>query len=210
MIVIGMAGRAGSGKDTVADRLVETHGFVKFSFSDSLYDEVQRAFNLPDQELLRNRATKEKPTPLLAPGQCSDKAFVEVVRGINREYNGALPLTPREVLQWYGTEYRRAQNPNYWLERAAHWMLDQRSKGHVRFVNTSVRFADEAEFVRSNNGAVWHVLRPVLPSMANEGHVSEKPLPIRVGDVVLKNVGSIADLNVKVDEAATFVGRWVA
>ena len=71
MILIGLAGHAGSGKDSVADYLVSRYGFVKSSFSDALYREVAAAFGLPDESLLRDRATKEVPTELLAAKKCS-------------------------------------------------------------------------------------------------------------------------------------------
>jgi dephospho-CoA kinase len=59
VLIIGLAGKAGTGKDTIADYLVRKYGFVKFAFSDALYQEVQDAFGLEDQDLLRNRDTKE-------------------------------------------------------------------------------------------------------------------------------------------------------
>ena len=44
-MLIGIVGLIGSGKDTVAKRLVDKHGFVKDSFAKSLKDAVSAMFN---------------------------------------------------------------------------------------------------------------------------------------------------------------------
>lgn len=210
MILIGTAGRAGAGKDEVANVLVREHGFRKFSFSDRLYDECQQAFELPDQELLRDRKTKDTPAFELMLFRCTDKAFVDVALNVLHEdpyYAGrqgeflSMALSPRWVLQVWGTEYRRKQDPAYWLNRAHEWLDSEREVGRDRFVNTSVRFTNECEFVRSCNGSVWHVLRKDLPPMDNATHVSEKPLPIRFGDFVIYNEGTLHQLQLRVDWA---------
>ncbi len=45
MVVIGIMGAAGSGKDTVAGFLVENHWFKKMSFAKTLKDIASVAFN---------------------------------------------------------------------------------------------------------------------------------------------------------------------
>ena len=39
-MIIGLTGKIGSGKDTVADFLVENYGYTKVGFSDVMYDAV--------------------------------------------------------------------------------------------------------------------------------------------------------------------------
>lgn len=196
MQFIGLAGRAGSGKDTIADYLVEKYGFVKFSFSDALYKEVQDAFGLSDQSLLRDRETKEQYTPWLALINCIDVEFVKVaVEELNSEhrkhglepllYPTEMDLSPRWILQQWGTAYRRAQDPLYWIKKADQFVqafkevADPDSCGGI--VNTSVRFPNEVEYVRSQGGSVWHIHRNSLPPMDNAGHVSEQPVPFEFG-----------------------------
>lgn len=183
MFVLGLAGAARSGKDTVADYLVKRYGFVKFSFSDALYREVQQAFSLPDQSLLRDAATKDTPSDRLIALNCLDDDFIKVVaEHMPGYYMADVPMSPRQVLQWWGTEYRRAQNPNYWLDKASDF-LDAMCYGTIypehapqHFVNTSVRFPNEQAWIHSLDGNVWHLRRDGLTGVAD--HVSERPLPV--------------------------------
>jgi len=46
-MIIGICGLIGSGKGTVADILVEEHGYQKLSFADALKDGVAAMFNWP-------------------------------------------------------------------------------------------------------------------------------------------------------------------
>ncbi len=76
MKLIGLSGPARVGKDTVADYLVENHGFLKFSFSDSIYREVQRSYGLFDQSVLRANETKDTATSLLALNLANNKVLI--------------------------------------------------------------------------------------------------------------------------------------
>lgn len=128
MRIIGLHGPARSGKDTIADYLVATYGFMKFAFSDALYREVANAYGLPDESLLRGDATKDNTTPRMALDRCNDPVFSELARSAILEAHQGLAfprsigLSPRWVLQQWGTEYRRAQNPDYWVEQGDLWM----------------------------------------------------------------------------------------
>ena len=50
-MLIGICGLIGSGKGTVADTLVNDHGFTKISFADKLKDSVATMFDW-DRNLL--------------------------------------------------------------------------------------------------------------------------------------------------------------
>lgn len=208
MKIIGLAGRAGCGKDTIADYLVEKYGFLKFSFSDALYDEVQKAYDLWDQSLLRDRETKDTPTPRLARWACSDLEFDKLL-----QRHGELtdkPLSPRKILQLWGTEYRRTQDPDYWLKKAALFVDASREYKVPGIVNTSVRYPNEQKFIHELDGTIWHVHRKDLPPMDNAGHSSEIPLPFVFGrDKELHNNSTIARLRTGVSLLYGYGGNRV-
>src|SRR3990167_8023328 len=114
MMLVGLHGRAGAGKDTLADRLVSRHGVVKRGFADPLHAEVAAAFKV-DVAWLKDRDRKEQPQDLLRLVRCYDEAFRAWA---NRQGHGVMSArSPREVLQLWGTEYRRSQSETYWLEK---------------------------------------------------------------------------------------------
>ena len=67
------------------------------------------------------------------------------------------PRSPRQIMQYWGTEYRRRRGVDaYWLDRVAA-VLD--ANPDKNFVITDVRFKNEAVFVRRYFGALVRVRR---------------------------------------------------
>jgi hypothetical protein len=68
-------------------------------------------------------------------------------------------------------------------------------------VVTDVRLPNEAEWIRSNGGQVWKVIRKgAALSTPASNHVSETSVDEIRPDVIVPNVGSIEDLHWVVDE----------
>lgn len=196
MKLIGLAGPARSGKDTIADHLVKNHGFTKFSFSDALYEEVSKAFRV-SVEFLMDAKIKDTPRTEMCLRDCFDHDFIDVAVGVlergDSDLASTMPLSPRWVLQTWGTEYRRAQDPEYWIKRADEWLDRHLSYDPAyRFVNTSVRYPNEAEWLRMVGGKVWHVSRGNAPKVRS--HSSEVPVPFVRGDQRIMNNSSINHL----------------
>ena len=89
-MIIGICGFIGSGKDTIADYLVNVQHFRRMSFAATLKDAVSSVFGW-DRELLEGR-TKES------------RAWREQVDAWWATRLGIPDLTPRWVLQNWGTE----------------------------------------------------------------------------------------------------------
>ena len=61
----------------------------------------------------------------------------------------------RWILQHYGTEYRRAQDPDYWVNKVEETIWG--FHGEQIVVVTDVRFANEADLIRELGGLVVEV-----------------------------------------------------
>lgn len=208
--IIALTGSAGTGKDTAADILATHCGFTKLAFADALRAEVQAAFNVP-AELLTRRDLKEMPTAALALVECTDMGFIgalaraDMTRGLELPCVWIKrPLSPRQVMQLWGTEYRRAQRINYWLEllrdriRQLH-ALDGRS----RFVITDCRFENEAAMIRAMGGVVWQITRTDVQPVEGQ-HASATDGTKLHPSVVIDNSSTIHSLREAV------LGEWLA
>jgi len=146
-MIIGICGFIGSGKDTVADYLVTSHGFRRDSFAASLKDAVSVVFGW-DREMLEGR-TKEA------------RAQREVVDEWWAKRLGFPHLTPRWVLQYWGTEVCRAEfHDDIWISSVENRL--RHSAGNI--VLSDCRFPNEIEAIRSQGGKIIWVQRGELPS----------------------------------------------
>lgn len=188
--VIGLTGLAGSGKDTIADILRKQHNYIPVAFADPLRQEIMDAFGVPIQ-VLTERMTKEAPTELLALSRCQDFDFEARMINYNKTplLDMTAPRSPRQIMQWWGTEYRRQQDPHYWTKAMARRLADLVHSGQ-RAAVTDVRFMNEARIVRDFDGDIWQVKRNTIAT-APLGHCSETSGQEFAPDQVIDNNGDL-------------------
>lgn len=198
--VMGYHGPARAGKDTAIQLMIKNSDkFTLVAFSDAVYREVSSAFKVTES-LLRDAETKDTPTPLLALTKCSDPDFIKVALA---HLDGSIttPRTPREILQIWGTEYRRGQDPEYWIKILRDDLL--RADVSKIYVISGVRYQNERGLVSEMNGFVTHIARPNAPQVRN--HSSEIPLPKLAGDYEINNDGDLSALERKVAKLIEYV-----
>lgn len=195
-MIIGICGFIGSGKDTVADYLVNFHEFRRESFANTLKDAVSSVFGW-DRTMLEGR-TKQA------------REWREEVDRWWAERLDMPTLTPRWVLQYWGTEVcRRGFHDDIWIASLENKLRN--SKDNV--VISDCRFPNEISSIRNAGGKIVWVKRGELPSWyetaidANQGqinainsmtknsiHASEWAWVGTDFDFVLDNNGTIDDL----------------
>ena len=158
-MIIGVCGFIGSGKDTVADYLVNFHEFRRESFASTLKDAVASVFGW-DRTMLEGRTAqarewREQVDPWWA-------ARLDMPT-----------LTPRWVLQYWGTEVcRRSFHDDIWIASLENKL--RLSKDDV--VISDCRFPNEIQSIRNVGGKIIWVQRGNLPDWyqtafdANAGH----------------------------------------
>ena len=141
-MIICICGLIGSGKGTVADMLEHEHGFTKVSFADSLKDAVAAVFNWP-RNLLEGDTTESR-------------SWREEVDHWWASRLNIPHLTPRYVLQYWGTEVlRRGFHDDIWVASIENKLRDTSRN----YVIPDTRFPNEIAMIKRNNGLVWRVRR---------------------------------------------------
>lgn len=141
-MIIGFVGFIGSGKDTAADYLVNFHEFRRDSFANTLKDAVACVFGW-DRTLLEGR-TKEA------------REWREQVDTWWAERLGMPTLTPRWVLQYWGTDVLRNNfHDDIWIASLENKM--RKTKDNI--VISDVRFPNEIKAIHNAGGLVVRVKR---------------------------------------------------
>ena len=113
-MIIGICGLIGSGKDTIADYLIKRHNFQKLSFADKLKDSVATMFDW-DRELLDGKTD-------------TSRKWRESVDEYWTQETGE-EITPRYVLQKFGTEVRDGFHVHTWTILLKKTILHPAGKG---------------------------------------------------------------------------------
>ncbi len=173
MKLIGLSGKAGSGKDTVAKYLVEKYGFEAEWFARPLKLYIGGAiFGLEYHQLWGKQEDKEKIDPRYG-------------------------LSPRQILQMAGMKLREIY-PDIWVDK-----LFDNIVGLDRVVIPDVRYVNEVEAIHRAGGEVWRIDRDGAGASAVElaSHASEIELDnYQNFDIIIENNGTKEELFKKIDE----------
>ena len=136
-MIIGIVGNKNVGKDTLADYLVENKNFIKYAFADPLKYCLKELFGLSDDQLFGNK---------------------------KEEYDPVWKTTPRELLQFFGTEVMQYKIqellPNlkrtFFIKRFEQFVNENPNKN---IVVSDIRFQHELDIILKYEGIVIKVER---------------------------------------------------
>lgn len=176
-MLIGLHGKARSGKDTAAIYLAQRFGFEVYSFANPIKTGLKAMFGLTDAQL---------------EDEDKDKLINEIGK------------TPRELMQTLGTEWgRQTINHDIWLwgleKQFAHFRV-YAAKNKLQFLPLikDVRFENEADWVRGQGGLIIHIQRNNARPVRS--HVSEAGVAVQAGDVVISNNDSLTQFYQKLTD----------
>jgi hypothetical protein len=154
-MIIGICGFIGCGKDTVANYLVGFHGYRRDSFAGALKDAVATVFGW-DRELLEGITPEARKWR-----EQVDTWWAERLR---------MPhLTPRWVLQYWGTEVcRQGFHDDIWIASLENRLARRKDDTVI----SDVRFPNEVKAIKEAGGEVWWVQRGKLPDWYNAGKLA--------------------------------------
>jgi hypothetical protein len=141
-MIIGICGFIGSGKDTIADYLVNVHGFRRESFANTLKDAVSAVFGW-DRTMLEGRTRQAREWREQVDAWWSQRLDMP-------------ELTPRWVLQNWGTEvFRRGFHDDIWIASLENKLRNSQDD----VVISDCRFPNEIRAIRNSGGSVVRVVR---------------------------------------------------
>ena len=165
VVIIGLSGYASSGKDTVAQILVEKFGYKRMAFADSIRD-ILYTLN-----------------PLAHSGIHVQQLVDDYGWDIAKQESEV-----RRLLQVLGTEVgREFFGDDIWVDT-----LIAKIEPEDKVVITDVRFPNEAREIDYLCGEIWRVNRDGVEAI-NE-HVSETQMDNYSFNRIINNNGSLEDL----------------
>lgn len=172
--LIGLVGRAGVGKDTVAG-LLAPYGYRRVAFADAMRDGAYES------------------DPLIEVSEHTHRRLTDLVNTHGWDTCKRLVPDVRRYLQRYGTAIRR-QLPDCWVDIVDDKIGDAFDAGrHV--VVTDVRFDDEARLICKRGGTLVRIARPDADDLGeNAQHVTERSVDDITCTVTLDNSSTLDDL----------------
>lgn len=200
MILLGLNGKKGAGKDTAFAGIekwsrargvyAERQGFadkLKLSAARLFYPDCDLAFALQWADEIK------QPREQLDMGNSMSMIV----------FGEKASVTGRVFLQRYGTEaHREVFDDDFWIDAllpmgystpvTPTWWSNFSEEAEIAVV-TDVRFPNEAKRVKDLGGKIWKITRPT--DDPGDGHASEQDLPDELIDQVIWNNSTIPVLH---------------
>jgi len=177
-VLLGLTGKAGSGKDTIAN-ILRQRGFAQHAFAQPLKRGIETIFGLPPS-IWDDREAKEAPIDWLGK-------------------------SPRYLAQTLGTEWgRHLVADDLWVTLAMRAWNEKKQSVNPRMVISDVRFDNEAQAIIDAGGQVWRVVRENITTTALD-HISESGISRHLIFGNIFNDDSIPELEARIERWLPFL-----
>jgi len=183
--IIGFHGIAGAGKDTAAFAIKELEPSTDiFAFAGPLKEACKILFNFTNDQL-----------------------YDQIIK---EEIDERWKKSPREILQWLGTDILRENIDQDFFVMNMKQRIESSKADYILI--SDVRFDNEAEFIRSLGGKIIKIERDMGKSSKNKGkttkhsgHITEKGISPHLIDSIIQNNESIKEFKTNVILAIKFL-----
>lgn len=165
-MIVGLSGYAQSGKDTVAQVLVDNYGFTRVAFADKIREFLYEI------------------NPMVG---CSPSGYLKDLVDLKGWDTAKQEPQVRRLLQDLGVGARKVFGDDIWIYQV---LKDVHPSDKV--VISDVRFINEAECISARGGELWRIKRPGVTAV--NAHVSETQIDDYPVDHVVNNEGDVKDL----------------
>lgn len=160
-MIIGLCGRKGCGKSSVADSMERVSGFKSYNFASPIRKALS-AMGIPE-EALNDPKLKERPTSYVFGNK-----------------------TPRQLMQLLGTEFGRdLVSKSIWVD---HLIERIRKDGTKNIVVDDVRFDNEVEALKLEGAHIVEVRRHDSFYRRDDVHISEHGVSDDLIDTTFDNI----------------------
>jgi len=214
-MIIGFAGKAATGKTTAAHHLAP--------LMDKECRIIPMAMVLRDEVEAFLRAVGADESVPLVYGDQDDKVrvfYVDEQKALQycpkwadfvadhseiQDREGQTAVTVRRILQWWGTEYRRTEDADYWT-KAWSRKVEQLDLERAHVLIDDVRFMNELIAIKEHDGLIIKIERPGFDGANN--HASETSLDdYAAWDGTIVNDGTLEEFRAKVGQFAASLRR---
>lgn len=187
LVLVGIAGRAGSGKSAAAEYLCRAYDFEPVAFAGAIKDLLADLLTSRGAEYahLHEPALKTRPIAQMAG------------------------LSARQLMQSLG-DWGRSLHPDWWVQQLAHHigMAEApalRTPVHDRIVVSDVRYDNEAHWIIDQGGVIIRLHRDQAgPAEAHSSEQCVDGLPVHVD--LVNNGPTLAGLHALLDGVMDSIG----
>jgi hypothetical protein len=181
-IIYAICGKKTHGKDTLAERIKLCDSeFIIEHFADDLKKTCSVIFNIDIKKLYSTKGKEEKfETPIFIDDYLN---LLNSYLGIDVKPKGLIANNCRELMQYYGTEYVRSINDNFWIDS----LIEKITNSNNKVIISDLRFDKEYAALKNVGAKIIKIERignySVIDTHCSENELRNIDIDFHLGSV---------------------------